>query len=109
MEVTMPSSDEAVLFLTDPTIRSQLDNSSSDEMTPTDFIRYLDLDKKIETIMESEISESDKKKAIEAIQQVIIDSIAEQKETTESKEESIIPPVKKVVPKVIAPIRTSTQ
>jgi hypothetical protein len=71
MNVTMPNSDEVMMFLSDPVIRSEIRKQSISEMTPTDFIRYLDFEDKIQKIIDSKIPESDKKKAIEEVRKLI--------------------------------------
>ena len=71
MNVTMPNSDEVTMFLSDPVIRSEIRKKSISEMTPTDFIRYLDFEEKIKKIVDSKIPESDKKKAIEEVRKII--------------------------------------
>lgn len=73
MSVTMPNPEEVTIFLTDPVIRSEIKKQNNRELNPTEFIRYLDIDNKIQKIMDSEIPEPDKKKAIEDTRKLISD------------------------------------
>lgn len=90
MDVTMPNSDEIMIFLTDPVIRSEIKKQTSSDITPSEFIRYLDIDKKIENIMNSKIPETDKKKAIEDTRKLILETILVPVESTGSTG-SIVP------------------
>lgn len=73
MNVTMPNSDEVMMFLSDPVVRSEIKKQNSNEMTPTEFIRYLDIESKIQKIIDSKIPESDKKKSIEEVRKLILE------------------------------------
>ncbi len=107
MNVTMPSPDEVMIFLIDPTVRSEVKKQGSNEMTPNEFIRYLDIDKKIEEITNSELTESEKKKAIENTRKLIIETPTIPVTSTGSTGATVPPPIIKK-PAVISVTRTTT-
>lgn len=106
MGVTMPNSDEVTIFLSDPVIRSEIKKLSKDELTPTEFIRYLDIDTKIQKIIDSKTPEVDKKKAIEDVRKLIKETLETPVTSTGSTGSIIpIPPPTKVS---VLPSRTTT-
>lgn len=106
MNVTMPNSDEVTLFLNDPIVRSEIKKQSSSELTPTEFIRYLDIDNKIQKIIDSKTSETDKKKAIEETRELILDTLTDPVTSTGSTWSVL--PIPKPTKVISVPSRIST-
>ncbi len=103
MNVTMPTSEEVILYLSDPIIRSEIKNQNIQELTPKEFIRYLDLNEKIEKIIKSSTNDTEKKQAIEEIRKLIISTNPEPIESTGSQINT-----EKITEKVILPTKPAS-
>lgn len=95
MEVTMPNSDEIILFLADPIIRSQIKNLNNKNLSPNQFLYYLDLNEKIKRIISSNIKDSDKDTAIREIQKRLLNPETPISWTWEDTVPIIIQPIKR--------------
>ena len=67
LEVTMPTKNEALLFLVDPMIRSSLESRSGASLSLEQFLYYLDIQDRIEMIQDGYQSDSDKTIQIEEV------------------------------------------
>lgn len=71
MEVTMPTSDEIKVFLTDPIVRSSLESREVSGITPQIFIKYLDIDQRIQIMKDSKVSDAEKTPTIEELRKLL--------------------------------------
>lgn len=67
LEVTMPSKDEALLFLVDPTIRSSIESRKGESLSLEQFLYYLDIEERIEAIQDGTQTDSDKTRQIQEV------------------------------------------
>lgn len=71
MEVTMPTPEEVKIFLTDPVVRSNFESRETTGITPPIFIKYLDVEKQIQIIKETQVPETEKTPNIEKMRKLL--------------------------------------
>lgn len=71
MEVTMPTPEEVKIFLTDTVVRSNFESRETTGITPPIFIKYLDVEKQIQIIKETQVPETEKTPNIEKMRKLL--------------------------------------
>lgn len=71
MDTTMPNPDEVNVFLLDPFIRSIVQDSKQRDMSPDQFLYYLDFDTRIQNIQKSDMQDREKNAAIEEVRKLL--------------------------------------
>ncbi len=102
MEVTMPAANEIKIFLTDPIVRSSFESREKSGISPSILIKYLDIEKQIQIINESNLPETEKTLTIEKIRKLLQElpiTPVKNPENTESTggDVPVVKPIKKTI------------